>query len=105
MKFRFFLIPIYFLLSIHFISAVELPTKISQLEEYNELIRSQNDAQVSGDYGIPNSDTLFLPYEVSSEQSDTVKKYFGYDYFTNRSNSHPNYHPIGSLSVQVKWLY
>ena len=86
MKLRNILIPLYLLLSIRLIAAIELPSKISQLEEYKNLIQSQNDAPVSGDYGIPRSDTLFSPYEISSEQSDTVKKYFGYDYFTNRNS-------------------
>ena len=86
MKFRNILIPFYILLSIHFISAVELPTKISQLKEYKNLIQSHNDEQFSGSYGIPSSDTLFAPYTVSSDEPDSVKIFFGYDYFTNRNS-------------------
>ena len=86
MKLRNILIPLYLLLSIHLIAAIELPSKISQLEEYKKLIQSQNDALVSGDYGIPRSDTLFSPYKISSEKRDSETMYFGYDYFTNRNS-------------------
>ena len=86
MKFRNILLPFYIFLSIHFISAVELPEKISQLEKYENLIQSQNDEQLSGGYGIPSSDTLFAPHTVNPEKSDSVKIFFGYDYFTNRNS-------------------
>ena len=86
MKCRNILIPFYILLSIHFIYAVELSAKISQLEEYKNLIQSHNDEQFSGGYGISSADTLFAPYAVSPEISDSVKTYFGYDYFTNRNS-------------------
>jgi len=86
MNIRKILIPFYLLLSIQFISAIELSSKISQLEEYKNLIQSQNNAQVSVDYGIPSSDTLFSLYEISSEKQDSETIYFGYDYFTNRNS-------------------
>jgi len=86
MKFRNILIPFYILLSIHFISAVELPVGNPQLEEYRELLKFQSQAKASGDYGIPDSDTLFSSYKTTSTQISGVKKYFGYDYFTNRNS-------------------
>ena len=46
MKFRNFLIPVYFLLSIHFILAVDLSTQLSQFEEYKNLIQSQNRIEI-----------------------------------------------------------
>ena len=86
MKFRNILIPLYILLFIDFTSAVQLPAKISQLEEYNNLIGSHANETFSEGYGIPRADTLFVPYEVSPEKSDSVKIFFGYDYFTNRNS-------------------
>ena len=86
MKFRNILIPFFILLSNHFIYPFELHGKSSQLEEYKNLIQYQNDEQISARYGISKVDTLFSPYGVSSVGSDSVKIYFGYDYFTSRNS-------------------
>ena len=91
MKFKDFLVPFCIFLFTHFIFAIEPYTNTSQLEylqleEYKKLIQSNNDEEDSGKSGISRVDTLFSPYKVSPEESDSVKKYFGYDYFTARNS-------------------
>ena len=86
MKFRNILIPLYILLSTHFILAVELRANTSQLEEYKNIIQSQNDEQITGKYGISSVDTLFSPYRVKFGETDSLKTFFGYDYFTSRNS-------------------
>ena len=86
MKFRNILISLYILLSTHFILAVELRANTSQLEEYKNIIQSQDDEQITGRYGISSVDTLFSPYRVKFGETDSVKTFFGYDYFTSRNS-------------------
>jgi protein involved in polysaccharide export with SLBB domain len=86
MKFRNILIPLCILLSTYSIFAVELHSNTYQLEQYRNFIQSYNGEELKDGSGESSIDTLFSAHLAGYEESDSTKKYFGYDYFTNRNN-------------------